>query len=159
MTGWLIVVVYLELYSAGMAIFARKRGMKRPALCLIPFVSFFFVDKQLGGFTVLSIKVKSLGKLALKLFVISLAACLYAAWGSAHLSEKNIEPLRQIMWVPVSFCILIGWLTVARSAGELLWRNGGSFKGDRLLCALLLPVPFVLAFFKERAVAEARLNA
>lgn len=148
MIGWMIFAVYLLGYSVGMTVFAFRRGLKNPALCLIPFVAFFYADKLLGGYTVCGIKVESLGKLTVKLFAVALAAYLYARWGTLNLNEKNIEPLIQLMCVPVAFCGLIAWLGIAKTSANLLYKYGATFKSCNIACALLLPVPFVLMLAK-----------
>lgn len=41
MTAWIVFLAYMEIYSVGVTVLAKKSGMQRYGLCLIPFVSFF----------------------------------------------------------------------------------------------------------------------
>lgn len=152
MWGWIVFAVFMEAYSVGMTILAYRTGMKNYGFCLIPFVAFFFLDKILPeGFTIIGIRVKKMGALVLKLFVVCLAVYLYMQWGITHLASRNIEPLQQIALVPIGICVIIFWTTITASTLALLFGFEVSFKGEVFVCALLFTAPVLLAVMnKER---------
>ncbi len=150
MIGWIIFLAYMELYSAGVMLLAKKCGIGRYGLCLIPFVSFFFVDRITGGFSVCGIRVSKWGRQVIVLAVISLCATAYALWGVSHLTADNSAPLVQVMWVPIAFCILVFWLGTAFSAVRILFLLNASFRLDWLVCALFITVPFLFMFVRNR---------
>ncbi len=151
MIGWIIFFLYVELYSVGMAIFLKKRGMRNYLLALIPFASFFFADRATGGFNAMSVRITSWGKLTIRLTVITLCAYLYGLWGMNHLEERNIEPLIQIMWLPAGVCMFVFWLCLVSSTLHLLFRLRSRFKFDWLCCFLLIPIPVLLATAKDNS--------
>ena len=57
MIGWIIFIVYIEIYGISVMLYARSRGMKNSAWCLVPFGAFFVMDKLTGGFKVATIQV------------------------------------------------------------------------------------------------------
>ena len=150
MTAWIVFLVYMEIYSAGVMVLAKKFGLQKYGLCLIPFVSFFFVDRILGGFSVCGIRVRSMGKLVVKLVIVCLFATAYAYWGLAHLAADDSSPLVQIMWVPAAFSMVVFWLATVFSAVRILFVMRASFRLDWLVCALFITVPFLFMFVHNR---------
>lgn len=150
MTAWIVFLVYMEIYSVGVTVLAKKSGMQRYGLCLIPFVSFFFVDRITGGFSVCGIRVRSMGKLVVKLAIVCLFATVYAYWGLAHLAAEDSAPLVQVMWVPAAFSMVVFWLATVFSAVRILFLFRASFRLDWLVCALFVTVPFLFMFMPNR---------
>ena len=147
---WIIVGVFIELYAVGMTVLAKNSQIKHYGLCLIPFVAFFYVDKILPqGFSVLSIQVKRFGRSVITLVLVSLGAYLYMQWGVNNLPEKEIVPITQLMFVPIGICLIIFWATVVSSTLTLMFGFGVEFKFEKLVCLLLIPVPFVLLFINR----------
>ena len=150
MTAWIVFLVYMEVYSLGVMLLAKKCGLRKYGLCLIPFVSFFYVDRILGGFSVCGIRVKSMGKLVIKLAIVCLFATVYAYWGLTHLTADNSAPLVEVMWVPAAFGMVVFWLTTVFSAVRILFVLRASFRFDWLVCALFVTVPFLFMFVQNR---------
>ena len=124
--------------------------MKNYALCLIPFVAFFYVDKILpNGFTSFTIKTNSLGKLVVKLLVVSIVAYIYMQWGVHALPDKEIEPITQFMLVPISICVIVFWVALVSSTLTLIFGFGMEIKCEKLICILLIPIPFLLMFINK----------
>lgn len=153
MVGWIVFLLFMELYGAGVAVYAKSRGMKNYALCLIPFVPFFVMDKLTGGFKVATIWVRKWGVLVIELVVISLAAYLYAQWGIHTLTERNIGPLIQIMWLPVAACLLVFYLTAIQATRKILFMTRRSFRFDWLLCMTLVAIPILTMVCGTKAPA------
>ena len=159
MWGWIAFAVFLEAYSVGMTILARRAGLRHYGLCLIPFAAFFFLDKILpDGFSVFGMRVRALGPLAIKLLIVCVAAYLYMRWGITHLDARNIEPLRQIALVPIGICGIILWLAITASTLTLLFGFGASFRGDMPVCALLVTVPVLLAVMNKEQKTITRIR-
>ncbi len=156
MTAWIVFLAYMEVYSAGVMLLAKRCNLRKYGLCLIPFVSFFYVDRILGGFSVCGIRVKSLGKLVIKLAIVCLLATIYANWGLTHLNAENSAPLVEVMWVPVAFSMIVFWLTTVFSAVRILFEMRASFRLDWLVCALFVTVPFLFMFVRNRGERFAR---
>lgn len=150
MTAWIVFLVYMEVYSAGMAVLAKKCGMRRYGLCLIPFAAFFYADRITGAFSVCGIRVRSLGKLVIKLVLVCVFATVYAYWGLTHLTADNSAPLVQVMWVPAAFSMAVFWLAAVFSAVRILFLLRASFRLDWLVCALFVTVPFLFMFMPNR---------
>lgn len=151
MWGWIIFAVFIELYAVGMTVLAKHSQMKNYGLCLIPFVAFFYVDKILpNGFSALSIKIKSLGKLVITLLIVSLASYVYMQWGINNLPEKEIVPITQLMLVPISICFIIFWVALVSSTLTLMFGFGMEFKCENLVCILLIPIPFIMLFINRK---------
>lgn len=150
MWGWILFTAFLEFYSVGVMILAKRSGMKYYGLCLIPFVSFFYVDKILPeGFTAIVIKFKGLGRLSIKLFLICVVAHVYMSWGIVNLDPRNIAPLKDLALVPVVFCSIILWMGIVASTLTLMFGFGMEFKGERAVCLLLITIPVILALLNK----------
>lgn len=145
MWAWVAVALFVEIYSVAMAVLAKRSGVARYGLCLIPFAAFFYADKFLpNGFTVLGIRIKALGPLAVKAFVLALAAYLYARWGISHLDPRNIVPLKQLAMVPIGASAVVLWAAIAASTLELMFGFDSGFRGDNLVCMTLVSTPVIL---------------
>ncbi len=150
MWGWIAFAIFIELYAVGMTVLAKNSQMKNYALCLIPFVAFFYVDKILpDGFSAFTIKMNSLGKLAVKLVAVSIAAYIYMQWGVHNLPEKEIVPITQLMMVPISICIIVFWVALVSSTLTLMYGFGTEIKCERLICILLISIPFLLMLINK----------
>ncbi len=148
--AFLIAIGCLEIYSIAFAVLECRKKEKRWWLCLIPFVSFYFLDKELHGFSLLTIKVKSLLVTAIAMNIIALVAMLIAYWGFATLPARSSEPLFQLMLVPLCFSALILWMALGKTTSDLLFVYGKSFKCDLLVCLLLVSIPFLIAFINPK---------
>lgn len=145
MWGWIAFAIFLELYAVGMTVLAKHSQMENYALCLIPFVAFFYVDKILpDGFSAFTIKINALGKLVVKLLIVSIVAYIYMQWGVHNLPEKEIEPITQLMMVPIGICLIVFWVTLVSSTLTLMYGFGMDLKCERLICILVIPIPFLL---------------
>ncbi len=150
MWGWIAFAIFVELYGVGVTVLAKSSQMKNYALCLIPFVAFFYVDKILpDGFSALTIKINALGKLVVKLLIVSIAAYIYMQWGVHNLPEKEIEPITQLMMVPIGICLIVFWVALVSSTLTLMFGFGAEIKCERLICILVLPIPFLLMFINK----------
>lgn len=150
MWGWIIFAVFIELYAIGMTVLAKNSQMKNYGLCLIPFVAFFYVDKLLpDGFTALAIKIKGFGKLVIVLLLVSIGAYIYMQWGINNMPEAEIEPIIQLMLVPIGISLIIFWVALVASTLTLMFGFGIEFKCEKLVCILLITVPFLLMFMNK----------
>ena len=150
MLGWIIFFAFLELYSIGVMVLARRSGLKYYGWCLVPFVAFFYVDKILSnGFVAIVIKFKGLGRLSIKLLIICIAAFAYMSWGIKNLDPRNIEPLKQLALVPISFCLVALWMGIVASTLTLMFGFGMEFKGEKIVCMLLITIPVILLFLNR----------
>lgn len=152
MIFWIILIAYIEYYSIGVTILAKRSGVKKYGLCMIPFVSFFYMNKLVPDFKVLSIKVEKWGVLVIELVVISLAAFVYSQWGMANLPEISSKPLTQIMLVPICACMGILYLSIVSSTLKALFLMKSDFKLQWLVCATLLPIPFLLTMAGNKKI-------
>lgn len=145
MIGWIMFIVYIEIYGIGVMLYARSRGMKNSAWCLVPFVAFFVMDKLTGGFKVATIQVNKWGGLVIKLTIVALIAYLYAQWGIHALTERNVGPLVQIMCIPIAVSVIVFYMTMIQATREILFLTRQSFRFDWLLCMTLIAIPVIMA--------------
>lgn len=147
------ILIFLELYGISVGLIERREGNRRFWLCFIPFVAFYFVDARLHGFTVLTIRVKSLLLTMILMGVIALAAFLVSQWGIARFPSEASEPLAQLMYVPMGFAAFVAWVCLGKTSSDLLFLFHHEFPCDLLVCLLLLPIPAffaIIAFRKEK---------
>ena len=137
MIGWIIFIVYIEIYGIGVMLYARSRGMKNSAWCLVPFVAFFVMDKLTGGFKVATIQVNKWGGLVIKLTIVALIAYLYA--------QRGIHTLVQIMCIPIAVSVIVFYMTMIQATREILFLTRQSFRFDWLLCMTLIAIPVIMA--------------
>jgi hypothetical protein len=108
------------------------------------------VDKILpNGFTALSIKVKSFGKSAVILMIVSIVSYFYMQWGIHNLPEKEIVPITQLMLVPIGICAVIFYVVTIAATLTLMFGFGMEFKCEKLVCILLIPIPFLMLFINR----------
>ena len=141
-----------------MLFFLKKNHQKNYGLCLIPFASFFYLEKYLKEYSIFGIKVKSLGKIAVSFTIICLICYLTIFAAKQKLINLPIEDqeryslqikyLTQIMLVPIGFCILIFIINLAKSTSDLLFKYKCHFKMDLLVCLLTITIPFLIAKIK-----------
>ena len=65
-------------------------------------------------------------------------------WGVHNLPEKEIEPITQLMMVPIGICLIVFWVTLVSSTLTLMYGFGMDLKCERLICILVIPIPFLL---------------
>lgn len=121
------------------------------AICLIPFVSLFFVDKFTGGFQILTIPVKKWGKTILTFLVIVILSQIGCQWAEATLPTEMAGYFIEIMLLPICTCGVVYWLGTIASTLKMLDILHLDFKGAIFLVALMLPIP-VLLLRKKHAV-------
>ena len=141
-----------------MLFFLKKNHEKNYALCLIPFVAFFYLDKYLKEYSILGIKVKSLGKIAISFSIICLICSLVIFASRQKLAtlpfedqgryELQINYLKQIMLVPIIFCLFIFVINLAKSTSDLLFKYKCHFKMDLLVSLLVITIPFLIGSIK-----------
>lgn len=146
----IIALTYLELYSFALALFLSRQGVKHSWLCLIPFACFYFLDKRVKGFTVMTIKVKSMLFVSIAMSLVILGASLYANWGKAALPEDSATPLSQLMLVPICLASFVMWVSFSSINTRLLFLSGHSFRLDWLVSLTLLPLPILYLLFKPK---------
>ncbi len=161
MSYWIFVgfIIYVELFSIGVTVAAYRRGcMKHPALCMIPFVAFFAVDRLVGdGFKIAGIVVKKWGITVPVMTAVCLLSYAYAAWGERTLNIVDAECLVQIMYVPVAVCAIVFWLGTVSSTCAVLFKFRARFKFDWLVSLLLITAPVLLIVCtKQGSAVEAR---
>ena len=147
------VLAFIELYGIAVGLIEHREGNRRFWLCFIPFVAFYFVDARLRGFTVLTIRVKSLLFTMILMSAIALLAALVQFWGVARFPVEASEPLRQLMYVPIGFAAFVAWVCLGKPSSDLLFLFHHEFPADLLVCLLLLPIPVLflfIAFRKEK---------
>lgn len=148
MIGWIIFLVFMELYSIGMCIFLKRQDRKGWLFCLVPFVVFFYVQKLSGIFKILIFPVKKWGKTVLIAAVVTLLAYLFGVWSMQNQNPDYVQYLLEILWLVAGTCIGIVWLGIAASTEALLRRYHPFSRVLKPICYLLFPLPFLLAFQK-----------
>ena len=142
--GWIVFLAWLEFYSAGITLLAKRTAKHRYALYMIPFAALFYVDEFTEGFFIFTIPVKKWGKTVLIFCAIVLVAQLGCYWSSQTLTAEMAGYFEQIMLLPIGFCILVYWFGTLRSALKMIEILKTDFKGAWALAALMLPIPFLL---------------
>ena len=142
--AWIIFLIWIEIYSIGITILAKRNGVPHYAIYLIPFVSLFFVDKFTGGFSILTIPVKKWGKTVLVSLLIVILSQMACHWAITTLTSEMAGYFVQIMLLPICTCGLIYWIGTIASTLRMLEIRGLDFKGAIFLAALLVPIPILL---------------
>ena len=142
--AWIIFLIWIEIYSIGITILAKRKQIPHYAIYLIPFVSLFFVDKFTDGFTILTIPVKKWGKTNLIFLVIIILSQIGCHWAVTTLTAEMAGYFVQIMLLPICTCGLIYWLGTIASTLKMLEILELDFKGAIFLVALLFPIPILL---------------
>jgi uncharacterized membrane protein len=70
-------------------------------------------------------------------------------WGIHNLPEKEIVPITQLMLVPIGICAIIFWVVAVSATLTLMFGFGMEFKGEKLVCILLIPIPFLMCFINQ----------
>lgn len=160
MIGWIIFFTFMEIYSIGMCICAKRLGLKRCGLVLIPFAVFFYAEKIAGKFKILFFPVKKWGTKVIVFFIVTMLSYLFGAWAIEHQNPDYVRYLLDILWLVAGTCIGIVWLGISSSTEAILLRlNPFLSKIGSIACYLLLPVPFLLAFQEERPVRNVTFGA
>lgn len=151
------VLLYLELFGAGIALVVKSLGEKKWYLALIPVYGLQYLSAAAGVFKVLSVPVKKCALFVAELLLVILLCCLYWSWGIQNVVPRGAKMLGQIMLLPVVICYALIYLTVLSSSARIYKR----FRVKRLalvvlLSMLLLPIPFV--FLKIRNGNAVPLN-
>lgn len=144
MIGWIVFLAWLEFYSVGITLLAKRRGSPRYGICMIPFASFFYVDSFTEGFFILTVPVKKWGKTVLIFCGVVILAQLGCVWADSALTAEMAGYFKQIMMLPVGFCLLVYWLGTIKSTSKMLDILKTNFKGAWILSALLIPIPALL---------------
>lgn len=155
---WIIFLLYIEMYSLGMLFFLKKNKEKNYGLCMIPFASFIYLKKYLNEYSILGIRIKSLFKIAISFTIVCFICCLFIILANNNLKDLPIEDqtryatqikyLKQIMLVPIIFCLFIFIINLAKSTSDLLFKYKCHFKMDFIVSLLLLPIPFLIKNIK-----------
>lgn len=119
-TGWIIFLIWLELYSIGIALLAKQNGSSHWGVYLIPFASGFYVDFFTGGFKILTIPVKKWGKTVLIFAGMVILAQLGCRWAENTLTPEMAGYFVQIMLLPICICGFIYCLGTIASTLRIL---------------------------------------
>lgn len=144
MIGWILFFAWIEYYSIGIALLAKRTGKSHYGLCLIPFAAHFFVDSFTGGFKILTIPVKKWGKTVLILALVVIMAQIGCNWAENTFTPETAGYFMQIMYLPICLCCLIYWLGTIASALRMMEIFSLDFRGEAFWAALLLPIPLML---------------
>ena len=142
--AWIILLIWIEIYSIGITILAKRNKTPYYAIYLIPFVSLFYVDKFTGGFKVMTIPVKKWGETILIFLVIVILSQIGCQWAITTLSAEMAGYFVQIMLLPICTCGLLYWFGTIASTLKMLNILGLDFKGAIFLVALMFPIPILL---------------
>lgn len=125
---------------------------------MIPFASFIYLKKYLNEYSILGIRIKSLFKIAISFTIVCFICCLFIILANNNLKDLPIEDqnryatqikyLKQIMLVPIIFCLFIFIINLAKSTSDLLFKYKCHFKMDFIVSLLLLPIPFLIKNIK-----------
>lgn len=144
--GWICVLAITELYSIGITVLAYRNKEKFFYLNLIPFVSFFYIDKLVKGFSLLVIPTKKWGMTTLILLAVSIVSTGLIHLGAIHFGAENASYIKEIMLVPIVICLIIYYLGIVCSTLELyriIEIKMPNFA--KVITALtILPIPFAL---------------
>ena len=144
--GWICVLAITELYSIGITVLAYRNKEKLFYLNLIPFVSFFYIDKLVKGFSLLVIPTKKWGMTTLILLAVSIVSTGLIHLGAIHFGAENASYIKEIMLVPIVICLIIYYLGIVCSTLELyriIEIKMPNFA--KVITALtIIPIPFAL---------------
>ena len=147
----LAILAFIELYSVGVLLLAKKTGERDYKLCLIPFYAFRVVNRMVGEFKVLTIPVHKFQGMAAIFCAVSVGAMVYACWGDANLPALSVPALWQIMGVVMGICFLCLWNGLVASSRKLFRRFNVRREGlATLFSALVITIPFQYAYYANR---------
>lgn len=142
--------VLLELYSVGV-MFAAKRCGEDYKKSLIPFYSFYLVQKIVNNFSVLTIPVQKFHVMFLELYLLATGALLYACWGSTNLPEISASALWEIMAVIIGIAVLAMYGSILVSSCKVYRRFRVEREGLMVLLSLpLVTVPLLYYYVSRR---------
>ena len=133
------ILLYVELYSAGVYAVAKKMAHEKPWKNFIPFYAFRTVGSVTMGFSVMMIPVRKTATTMIVSSVAALAACAYGAWGKTHLPDVSSASLWQIMLVIIGLCAALFYFCILVSSRKVYRRFCVKHEG----LYLLLSVPLV----------------
>ena len=142
--AWIILLIWIEIYSIGITILAKRKQVPYYAIYLIPFISLFYVDKFTDGFKILTIPVKKWGKTVCIFLTIVILSQIGCHWATTTLTVEMAGYFVEIMLLPICTCGLIYWFGTIASTIKMLDILDLNFKGAIFFVALLLPIPFLL---------------
>ncbi|MBQ4268580.1 MAG: hypothetical protein IJB97_02895 [Clostridia bacterium] len=141
------ILAFIELYSVGVMMLAKKAGESDYKMCLIPFYAFYMTNRLTGTFAVLTIPVKKFHGMMAILAATVLGAALYACWGDDHLPTISAESLWQIMGVVIGLCAFLAWFAILASSRKLFRRfNVDREKTFTAIAALVITAPILYAY-------------
>ena len=150
---WILgaVLLYLELFSVGIAILNKSLGERRWYLALIPVYGLRYVENAAGVFKVLVVPVKKCALFVAELLLVILLCCLYWQWGIYNVVSDGVKNLGQIMILPVTICYALMYITVLSASARIYKRfNVRLYVLWVLLSMLLLPIPCIFYAIKDR---------
>lgn len=143
----LCILAFIEYYSVGVMLLAKKAGEKDAKKCLIPFYAFFVVGRLTGGFKVLSIPVKKFHIVMVEYVAFILLAILYACWGDLNLPRESSEALWEIMWVVIALMAFLACGSLIVSSARLFRRfNVKRENITAALCLFMVTIPVIYAY-------------
>ena len=146
------ILLYVELYSAGVYAVAKKTGMPKAWKNFIPFYAFRTVGSLTMGFSVMMIPVRKMAATMAVLSVAALAACAYGVWGEYHLPEVSRASLWQIMLVIIGLCAALFYFCILVSSKKVYRRFRVRHEGLYFLLSLpLITVPVLYAIVSRAA--------
>ena len=144
MLYFLIVLAIIEYYSVGIMLLARKKGEKNYLLNLIPFVSFFYVQKYTDGFKMLVVPVKKWGQTVIIFTVVASVFYLLGELAGGHFSPEQAGYVKNIVNIPITACILLFWFGLTFSTKRILEINNAEFPFMTLALLTVVPMPFLV---------------
>ncbi len=133
------ILLYVELYSAGVYVLAGRSGYEKPLKNFIPFYAFRTLGVLTAGFSVLAIPVRKPATTAVILAVCPLAACAFGVWGDHYLPEVSRVSLWQIMLVITGVCAAVFYVFLLMSSVKVYRR----FRVRKEWLWVLLSVPLI----------------
>ena len=145
------ILAFVEVYSIGVTLVAKKLNERDWKLCLIPFYAFYVVNRITGGFNVLTIPVKKYHGMMMILSLLSVGAFTYGCWGDTHLPIESSPSLWQIMGVILFLCAFLTWFSLLASSTKIYRRF--NVKRDKLaiwLSVIVVTIPFLYAYYANK---------
>lgn len=150
------ILAFVELYSIGVMLLAKKAGEKDYLKCLIPFYAFYVTNRLTGVFRVFTIPVQKFHGMMAILSGVSLLALLYACWGDTHLPAQSIPSLWQIMGAVLVLCALVFWTSILESSRKIFRRFNVKREGlMTFLSAFVITVPFLYVVYAQKNTPRA----
>lgn len=144
-------LLYLEFFSAGIAVLNKSLGESRWYLALIPVYGLQYLGNLSGDFKVLAVPVKKTALFMAELFVVILLCCAYWQWGNWNVQPKGARYLGQIMILPVVICYALMYLAVLSSSMRIYKRFYAKKLVWMMLASLfLLPIPVFFFSLKDK---------